>query len=41
MILAIPANPLAIPPKPRTAKIRANTAKTMIHCNIIFVFWLM
>lgn len=39
MILAIPANPLAIPPKPSTAKIRAITAKVIIHVIMIYVFF--
>ena len=36
MIFAIPANPLAIPPKPNMANMRASTAKTIIHVIIIF-----
>lgn len=38
MIFAIPANPLAIPPKPNTAKMRANTAKVIIQVIIVIFF---
>lgn len=39
-ILAIPANPWAIPPNPKIAKSKASTANTMTHCNMIVQFYL-